>query len=65
VPIEKFVSIAAAIVFGLMITHPLTWRTHLLKLQYSILHEVSDTRSWGNPSIFKHHPSHTHKRGHL
>jgi hypothetical protein len=62
-PVDKFVSLATAIVLGTMIAHPFDWRVRLLKVQYSILREVSDTRSWGNPSIFKPRHMHVHRRG--
>jgi hypothetical protein len=62
-PVDKFVSLATAIVLGTMIAHPFDWRVRLLKVQYSILREVSDTRSLGNPSIFKPHHLRGLKRG--
>lgn len=59
--VDKLVPLATAIVLGTMIAHPFEWRMRLLKIQYTILREVTDTRSWGNPSIFKIHHSHVHK----
>jgi hypothetical protein len=56
-PIEKIIALASVIVAGIMATHPFTWRTELRKLEYSMLKEVSDTRSWGNPSLFQYAPA--------
>lgn len=53
-PIDKIVAWASVIVAGIMLTHPFSWRMKLAKLEYSMFKEISDTRSWGNPSIFKH-----------
>jgi hypothetical protein len=50
--LEKAIPLAVAIVMGLYTQHPLTWRTELIKLEYSILKEVKGTSSWGCPSVF-------------
>jgi hypothetical protein len=50
-PIEKIIALASAVFAGVVATHPLTWRVEVRKLEYSILKEVSDTRSWGTPSF--------------
>lgn len=49
---NKLFPIAAAVVFGLMIQHPKTWKIELANLQYAILKEVGRTDNWGCPSIF-------------
>lgn len=61
---EKLMPLAMAAVISLYIQHPLTWRIELAKLQYSILKEVSGTRSWGNPSIFRHVSAKTSQPSH-
>ena len=53
-PIEKIVALASGIVAGIALAHPFTWRAELRKLEYSMFKEISDTRSWGNPSIFQY-----------
>ena len=60
--IDKLFPIAFAIVVGLYIQHPKTWRVELAKLQHSILKEAIRTDNWGCPSIYgkagchKYHP---------
>ena len=53
-PVKSVVAVATVVVGSVMLMHPLTWKTELRKLQFSILREVTNTRSWGNPSIFQH-----------
>ena len=53
-PVKGLIDFAWIVFFGIVVTHPLTFRAELRKVQYAILREVSDTRSWGNPSIFRH-----------
>jgi hypothetical protein len=62
-PIEKIIALASAIFAGIVATHPLTWRTEVRKLEYSMFKEVADTRSWGNPSIFPVGKSHIQATG--
>jgi hypothetical protein len=66
VPIKELIALASAIMAGVMVTHPFTWKTEIRKLEYSMFKEVSDTRSWGNPSIFQYskHPNHITGRHH-
>jgi hypothetical protein len=64
-PIENLIKLAITIMVGIMITHPLTYTTEIRKIEFSILREIGDTRSWGNPSIFPENKSHIHATGRL
>lgn len=52
-PIDGPVKIAMGIVIGLMVTHPMTWRVELAKIQHRILKEAVRTDNWGNPLIWQ------------
>lgn len=49
-PIKEIMAVASFGLATLIVTHPLTWRTEMRRIQIAILRDVSDTRSWGNPS---------------
>ena len=51
-PINEIMTVAAILLAGIVATHPLTWKTEVRKVQIAILRDVSDTRSWGNPSLW-------------
>jgi hypothetical protein len=51
-PIESILKLAGAILLGIVVTHPTNFTGTLRKIEFSILREAADTRSWGNPSIF-------------
>jgi hypothetical protein len=53
-PVDKLLTLASVIVAGIMVAHPFTWKLELRKLEYRMLREATDTRSWGNPSIFQY-----------
>ena len=59
-PIKEIMTVASLVLGGLIVTHPLTWRSEIRKVQFSILREVTSTRSWGNPSIFVHRATAKH-----
>ena len=67
-PIKELVALATAFVMGMAAAHPRDYRMRLAKIQYAMLREVGNTRSWGNPSIFQYNPrqipekSHSHRR---
>jgi len=62
--LNKAMAISVAVVFGLYVSHPLTWRVELAKLQYRILRDVSKTSNWGNPSLSRYTPG-SRNRAHL
>lgn len=53
-PVKEFVTIATAFVFGMAALHPRDYKQRLWKIQYAILKEARDTRSWGKPLIFQY-----------
>ena len=56
-PIDSLFKIAVRFALLLAVVHPMTWRVELAKLEYRMLKEATDTRSWGNVSIWqqRHH----------
>jgi hypothetical protein len=51
-PIEPLIKLSAAILIGIAITHPLNVTRAIRGIEFSILREATNTRSWGNPSIY-------------
>lgn len=51
-PIKELLAIAAAVVGGIFISHPLDFTNALHRVQFSILKEATRTDDWGNPSIY-------------
>lgn len=49
--INKAMGIAAVLVFGMFVRHPLPWRNELLRLELKILKDSQG--SWGTPSIWR------------
>ncbi len=55
-PIDKLIKLAIAVMTGIVISHPLTYMTEIRRIEFSILKEIGNTRSWGNPLIFQYAP---------
>jgi hypothetical protein len=60
-PIEPLIKLSAAILIGLAITHPMNVSRAIRGVEFSVLREITNTRSWGNPSI--HPPRRATKEG--
>ncbi|MCM2279343.1 MAG: hypothetical protein NDJ89_14810 [Oligoflexia bacterium] len=55
-PIKERVTIATAVVLGMAALHPTDYKMRLWKLQYSMLKEVRETRSWGTLPVIPFKP---------
>lgn len=51
--IDKLMKVSLLIVFGLMMTHPFTWRMELIKLEHSMLREAIRTDNWGRLPVLE------------
>jgi hypothetical protein len=49
--LEPLIKLSAAILIGLAITHPMNVTRAIREVEFSILREVTNKRSWGNPVI--------------
>ncbi|MCM2279342.1 MAG: hypothetical protein NDJ89_14805 [Oligoflexia bacterium] len=55
-PVKELVNIAIAVVLGMTALHPTDWKIRLWKVQFAMLREVRDTRSWGTLPTFPYRP---------
>jgi len=53
---KELINLAVAIVLGIAATHPMTFALELRKIEWRIMREASDTRSWGSPDIWHYVP---------
>jgi hypothetical protein len=51
-PIREILALAAVIFGGIFVTHPLSFRTTIRQVQFSILREITRTDNWGDPSLY-------------
>lgn len=56
-PVKELVTIATTVVLGMAALHPTNYKMRLWKLQFAMLKEVRDTRSWGTLPTFPYRPA--------
>ena len=50
-PVKDLLALAAAMLFGIMATHPTHPLLAVRRVQFAILHDFARTNNWGDPSL--------------
>jgi hypothetical protein len=52
-PIREILALSVAVMGGIFIAHPLSFKSALRQVEFSILREVTRTDNWGDPSLYR------------